>query len=255
MSSRSFVEVVSAHHERAVVRVGDAFVKLESDVENLRRERAALACAPIPTPEVLWWNDGPPAALAVSALSGSPLGRFGEASPHGPEVWARVGGFVRELHVAPVPDWLEAVGGSWATVIDELKEWLLRDTSAPASVIEARASFAHSVLDERRTEPVFVHGDLQAAHVIVDGGEVAGVIDWSSVGAGDPLLDLAALTVGHREYSSAVLDGYGADVDLDALRGYWTLCRMNGVRFMVEHGFDASGDLAALEVDLSVEVS
>jgi aminoglycoside phosphotransferase (APT) family kinase protein len=246
------IEVVSAHHERAVVRVGDAFVKLESDVENLRRERAALACVPIPTPEVLWWRDGPPAALAVGALSGSALGRFGEVSPHGPEVWARVGAVVRELHLAPVPDWLEAVGGAWAVVIDELKVWLLQHTSAPASVVEARASFAHSMLDERQVESVLVHGDLQAAHVMVDESQVAGIIDWSSVGAGDPLLDLSALTVGHQECTTAVLEGYGADVDQDALRGYWTLCRMNGVRFMVEHGFDASGDLAALQVDLSV---
>ena len=245
--------MVSAHHERVVVRIGDAFVKLDSDAENLRRERAALSCAPIPTPEVLWWSDGPPAALAVRALSGSALGRFGEVSPHGPDVWARVGAVVRELHVTSLPEWLETVGESRAAVIDEVKDWLLRHTSAPEPVVKARASFAHSVLDERRSEPVFVHGDLQAAHVMIDGSEVTGVIDWSSVGAGDPLLDLSALTVGHREHASAVLEGYGAPVDLDALRGYWTLCRMNGVRFMVEHGFDASDDLAALEVDLSVK--
>jgi aminoglycoside phosphotransferase (APT) family kinase protein len=246
------VEVVSAHHERAVVRVGDAFVKLDSEVENLRRERAAMACVPVPTPEVLWWNDGPPAALALGALSGSALGRFGEVSSHGPKVWARVGMVVRELHAAPMPDWLKTVGEACAARIDESKVWLLRHTSVRASVVEARAAYAHSVLDERRVESVFVHGDLQAAHVIVEGDEVAGIIDWSSDGAGDPLIDLAALTVGHQERVSAVLEGYGTDVDMDALRGYWTLWRMNGVRFMVEHGFDASGDLAALEMDLSV---
>jgi len=246
------VNVVSAHHERAVVRVADAFVKLESNGENLRRERAAIACVPVPCPEVLWWNDGPPAALAVRVLGGSALGTYGEPSRHAPEVWARVGEVLRQLHSTPVPDWLEPVGGAWATVVDELKSWLTRNTPAPSSVVEARAAFAHSVLDHRRVEPVFVHGDFQPAHVFIDAGDVVGILDWSSAGAGDPLIDLAPLTVGHREFSSMVLEGYGADVDLDALRGFWTLCRMNSVRFMVEHGFDASGDLAALEVDLAV---
>ena len=47
-----------------------------------------------------------------------------------------------------------------------------------------------------------MHGDLQVAHVFVDGDEVTGVIDWSEAGRGSALYDLASLTLGHRTAST-----------------------------------------------------
>jgi aminoglycoside phosphotransferase (APT) family kinase protein len=38
---------------------------------------------------------------------------------------------------------------------------------------------------------VFTHGDLQVAHVFVDGDQITGVVDWSEAGRGDALYDLA----------------------------------------------------------------
>ena len=46
--------------------------------------------------------------------------------------------------------------------------------------------------------PAFVHGDLQVAHVFVDGDEVTGVLDWSEAGQGDAMYDLASLTSVYR---------------------------------------------------------
>jgi aminoglycoside phosphotransferase (APT) family kinase protein len=36
-----------------------------------------------------------------------------------------------------------------------------------------------------------VHGDLYARALLVDGGDLAGVIDWGDLHLGDPALDLA----------------------------------------------------------------
>ena len=47
-----------------------------------------------------------------------------------------------------------------------------------------------------------MHGDLQVAHVFVDGDEVTGVLDWSEAGQGDAMYDLASLTLGHRSTSA-----------------------------------------------------
>jgi aminoglycoside phosphotransferase (APT) family kinase protein len=41
-----------------------------------------------------------------------------------------------------------------------------------------------------------MHGDLQITHIFTDGDEVTGVIDWSEAAPGDPLFDLAILTLG-----------------------------------------------------------
>ena len=63
-----------------------------------------------------------------------------------------------------------------------------------------------------------MHGDLQVAHVFVDGDEITGVVDWSEAGQGDALYDLASLTLGHQEHLGDVIAGYGTDVDLDVIR-------------------------------------
>jgi hypothetical protein len=74
--------------------------------------------------------------------------------------------------------------------------------------------------------------------VFVDGDEITGVVDWSETGHGDTLDDLASLTLGHEEHLGDVVVGYGADVDLDVIRAWWSLRSLRTVRWLVEHGFD-----------------
>ena len=92
--------------------------------------------------------------------------------------------------------------------------------------------------------PVFTHGDLQVAHVFVDDDEVTGVVDWSDACQGDGLFDLAILTLGHEEHLDDVVAGYGAEVDLDVIRAWWSLRSLVAVRWLVEHGFDPSPEVA-----------
>jgi hypothetical protein len=61
------VEVVVAHHERATLRVGDVFLKIDADQMRTDVEVEAMAMAPIPTPEVLWRK--PPVLVRHSAAS------------------------------------------------------------------------------------------------------------------------------------------------------------------------------------------
>lgn len=86
--------------------------------------------------------------------------------------------------------------------------------------------------------PVFTHGDLQIAHVFVDGDEVTGIIDWSEAGQGDALYDLATFMLGHEERLDDVLAGYGTDIDLDVIRAWWSVRSLLAVRWLIEHGFD-----------------
>lgn len=87
---------------------------------------------------------------------------------------------------------------------------------------------------------MFTHGDLQITHVFVDGDEITGVLDWSEAAQGDALYDLAILTLGHEEHLGDVIAGYGADVDLDVIRGWWSLRSLLASRWLIEHGFDPS---------------
>jgi hypothetical protein len=48
------VKVVVAHNERATLRVGDVFLKIDADQTRTDVEVEAMALAPIPTPQVPW---------------------------------------------------------------------------------------------------------------------------------------------------------------------------------------------------------
>ncbi|WP_280261231.1 hypothetical protein [Nocardia wallacei] len=44
---------------------------------------------------------------------------------------------------------------------------------------------------------------------------------------------LAALTLGHREHLADVVAGYGAAVDLEVIRAWWSLRSLRGIRWLV----------------------
>ena len=237
------VEVVVAHHERATLRVGDVFLKVDADQAAADREVEAMATAPVPTAEVLWHR---PPVLALAALRGSALGRLGEPSTATSAAWAAAGAAARVLHErrclpGPAPAWRRRRRASTAEC-----GWLLANDVLPADLVTRNRDVAEAAL--RSWTPVFMHGDLQVAHVFVEHDEVTGVLDWSEAGQGDALYDLASLTLGHPEHLDDVLAGYGTDVDLDAIRGWWSLRSLTAIRWLVEHGFDPS--LPGCEIDV-----
>src|SRR6186997_2354128 len=82
------IEVVVAHQERATLRVGEVFLKIDADQARTDVEVEAMALAPLPTPEVLWRRSP---VLALAALPGTALGRLGEPSSASPAAWAAAG--------------------------------------------------------------------------------------------------------------------------------------------------------------------
>src|SRR5690606_6890952 len=230
------VEVVVAHSERATLRIGDVFLKVDADRARLDIEVEAMALAPVPTPEVLWYK---PPALALAAIPGTALGRLGEPSTASPAAWAAAGAAIRRLHDAPSPPWTGRAGLSIEELVAELDyecEWLVTNDVLPADLVTRNRRIAEAAL--RPWTPAFTHGDLRIAHVFVDGDEVTGIIDWSEAGRGDALFDLATLTLGHRERLGDLLAGYGADVDRDVIRAWWSLRVLLVLRWLIEHGFD-----------------
>jgi aminoglycoside phosphotransferase (APT) family kinase protein len=227
------VEVVVAHSERATLRVGDVFLKIDADQARTDVEVEAMAMVPVPTPQVLWRK---PPVLALAALRGKALGRLGQPSTASPAAWAAAGAAVRMLHDAPLPPWPGQSPRELASELDGECEWLVTNDVLPAALVTRNRQIAETAL--RPWRPVFTHGDLQLAHVFVDGDEVTGVIDWSEAAQGDGLYDLAILTLGHEEHLGDVVAGYGTGVDLDLIRAWWSLRSLLAVRWLVEHGYD-----------------
>ena len=243
MTFVSDVEVVTAHHERATVRVGDVFLKIDADQTRTDIEVQAMALSPIPTPEVLWRK---PPVLALSAVPGTALGRLGEPSTASPAAWAAAGMAVRALHDAPLPPWPGWSVDDFASRLAAECDWLIANDVLPTDVVARNRGIAEDAL--RVWTPVFTHGDLQVAHVFVDGDEVTGVIDWSDACQGDALFDLAILTLGHEDRLADVLAGYGTDVDRELIRAWWSLRSLVAVRWLAEHGYGSPEDFPEVAV-------
>ncbi|WP_427921583.1 phosphotransferase family protein [Streptomyces sp. cg40] len=228
--------ILVAHSERATLRVGDVFLKVDGDQGRIDAEVEALSLAPVPTPQVLWRR---PHVLALAALPGTTLGLLGGPATGSPAAWAAAGAAIRKLHDAPLPPRTGGAGrniDALAAELDTECESLVTDGLLPADLVARNRQVAEAAL--RPWTPAFTHGDLQIAHVFVDRDEVTGIIDWSEAGRGDPLYDLATFTLGHEERLGDLLVGYGADVDLDVIRAWWSVRSLLVVRWLSGHGFD-----------------
>jgi aminoglycoside phosphotransferase (APT) family kinase protein len=235
------VEVVVAHRERATLRVGNVFLKVDADQTRTDVEVEAMAMAPIPTPDVLWRK---PPVLALAALPGRALGRLQEPSTASPAAWAAAGAAARMLHNAPLPAWPGRSVDEFASQLDVECGWLVANDVLPTDVVTRNRRVAEAAL--RPWTPVFTHGDLQITHVFVDEDEVTGVIDWSEACRGDALFDLATLTLAHEEHLGDIVAGYGTHVDLGVIRAWWSMRSLLAIRWLVEHGFDPWPEVAVL---------
>ncbi|GAA2701992.1 phosphotransferase family protein [Actinoplanes palleronii] len=237
------IEVVIAHQERATLRVGDVFLKVDADQKRTDAEVAAMALAPLPTPEILWRR---PPVLALAALPGVALGVLGEPSPASPAAWAAAGAAARTLHDTSLPPWPGRTVDDWASELDREYTWLITNAVLPTALVTRNRRVAEAAL--RPWTPAFIHGDFQLTHVFTDGDALTGVLDWSEAAPGDPMFDLATLTLGHEERLTDVLRGYGPGADPDMIRAWWSLRSLVVIRWLSENGFDPSAPGCEIDV-------
>lgn len=243
------VEVVVAHRERATLRVGGVFLKVDADRARTDREVEAMALAPVPTPRILWRE---PPVLALAGLPGRALGRLELPSPRSPEAWAAAGAAIRTLHDAPPPPWPGPSVDDRATRLHDECAWLVDRGVLPADVVARHRRRAEAVL--RPWSPAFVHGDLQICHVFVDDpDDVTGILDWSEAAPGDAHFDLATLTLAQEDRLDDLLAGYGTDVDRDLIRAWWSWRCLVVVRWLTEHGYGPAEDYPEVRVLLSAD--
>jgi hypothetical protein len=154
------IDVVVAHNERATLRVGDVFLKIDSDQTRTDVEVEAMGMAPLPTPEILWRK---PPVLALAALPGTALGRLGEPSTASSAAWAAAGAAVRMLHDAHLPPWPGRSVDEVASRLDGECEWLVTNGVLPTDLVARNRRIAEAAL--RPWAPVFTHGNLQFPRV------------------------------------------------------------------------------------------
>lgn len=185
----------------------------------------------VPVPAVRFLDESrervPYDVIALEKLPGEALAEaWKEASVERRRVWARqAGGVLAKIHACGFDFFGEVWCGEfqrWSTSVKAKLKGYLRearsarilkkdDTDVIRQVVEAQTGLLEEV--ER---PVLVHGDFHRGNLLVNGGELTGVVDFEWCMAGDPEWDLATLQEG-REFRGdarkAFEEGYGRRLD------------------------------------------
>ena len=188
------LEALGSGLDHIAFQAGDLVLRISDDQHNLAEARLLRLVGPrlsvaIPVPV---FGDDAEGVLAYQKLPGRSL----LGHPPLPGSAAVLGRFLGELHCLPT--------GEFSTLVTmdsaDPDEWL-DDLDGPAeliAVVRSGVPEPGSALD-----CVLVHGDLGAEHLLHDGSQLTGVIDWADSVVSDPELDFARL---YRDFGPAFLD-------------------------------------------------
>jgi aminoglycoside phosphotransferase (APT) family kinase protein len=169
--------------------------------------------------------------LVTTWVAGEPADRTAiERGPHAAEALA---GFLAALHEEAPED--APVNPTRSVPLKQIGENAERgiefwSTDANAAALHRIWSDALAAGEWHRP-PVWIHGDLHPANVLVAEGTLTGVIDFGELCAGDPAADLAAVWMLLPEGAAqACLDAYPNADEATVLRARgWALLRAFGL--------------------------
>ena len=191
-------------------RLGDELAvriqRMDSDPVNQLKERRWL---PLLAPRL-------PLPIPVPVRSGTPSDRFSKmwtvvtwvpgvpldhgSITRGEHAADALAAFLRALHVAAPAD-APVDTGRGAHPKDCMDGFDQFFDSVAADAIGSDATAVRAVWDDAvaapawEGPPVWVHGDLHPANVVVEDGTLAGFVDFGDLSVGDPAVDLAAAWV------------------------------------------------------------
>jgi aminoglycoside phosphotransferase (APT) family kinase protein len=213
----------------------------------------------IPTPKILGFQEGQPAVFAMQQVIGCPL------SSHNPVAAKEAGRYLRHFHTLEASPPFSGGQNQWDTFIswwihremENIKIFQVLDALF-LSKLQEQLAHIHPLLAQRPI--VLLHGDLQPEHILVDSQteKVLAFIDFVDAQPGDPLLDIAVLTLWDHELTDFLLDGYSSIVlnaeTLKLLSFYRHLRHVAEIPWLLARGFNelAERDIKFLKESLAV---
>jgi aminoglycoside phosphotransferase (APT) family kinase protein len=198
------IELMASGWDNAIYRVGDALVarlpRREAAAELVIHEQRWLPVLaprlPLPVPAPV--RTGQPALGYPWSWSIIPFlpGQAAARTPPAdwPDAAASLGRFLAALHV-PAPPQAPANAVRGVPLADR-SERLAQHLSAASGLADRRAvthawqaALAVPAWDQ---PPLWLHGDLHPANIVVYRGRISGVIDFGDITSGDPATDLSA---------------------------------------------------------------
>ncbi len=217
------------------------FIKVYQQAAQLERETAMMAraaAAGVPVAPRVAFHAGPPAVLVTEKVGGIPLS---SAYPLAAEATGRL---LRRFHsLGATPPFVDGQL-DWSAFI---RDWADREV---ATALERRVIAPD---DEQRINQHFtaldasLHGrpcalilaDFQPEHVLIDPvtQRVNAFLDFVDTQPGDPLVDIAVLTLWDGDLAVPVRAGYGSGEHqgVDLLPSYRFLRHLGAANWLVKH--------------------
>jgi aminoglycoside phosphotransferase (APT) family kinase protein len=207
--------------ERAVLRLPPPGARIAgpADIPRQGRIMKALSEAGLPVPHILAMNDGPVVGgrpyVLMEQIDGDRIEKVVGTVPDR-QLAASAVEVLKAIH-ALAPD-RTGIGHEDPQPLEaELMRWAWLMERAPEE-LTSRAPVLGGALAERRPEPRYptlVHGDYHYGNMLFRDGQVVGVLDWEIAQLGQPLLDLACLSVVARGGRATAGVPGGGHVDIN----------------------------------------
>ena len=193
------------------------FARHHLGAKNLATEVAVLQYlkgllplqVPFPDHSYLGDSDYDSSFMGYRKISGVPLSREWATTTHGNDlktVSVELADFLRILHALPIPQEIAKVipfhnmNNYWRNVFDRIQRLLFpyMRVAAQQQVRDHFESFL-SLSEHADIDVSLIHGDFGGRNILLseDYSRVVGVIDFGSVGRGDPAIDYAAVSTIH----------------------------------------------------------
>jgi aminoglycoside phosphotransferase (APT) family kinase protein len=124
-----------------------------------------------------------------------------------------------------------------ASAVPELISAGVIDAGIAADAVE----LARRAVEQYDGPGMLVHTDLKLDHLLAEGQRLTAIIDWGDVAAGDPVRDLARMSMVGSPLFDLFLDGYDErpdDATLDVMVGYRMWFNLEALRSELLHDGD-----------------
>ncbi|WP_350276121.1 aminoglycoside phosphotransferase family protein [Kribbella sp. HUAS MG21] len=214
---------------------GVYYLKSGATIADEARACELVRAAGVPAPEVIALGTN---YLITRELAGRPLA---EASA---SVLQAAGRAMRRVHSIAGAD------AGWRRRLQQVLDDL--DVLPAELAVRVREMLPPFVARVQETAPVLLHGDLHLRHLYAVGGELTGILDWGDAAYGDPVFDLARMSMAGPEAMAAFLDGYGVielpERTLSCYRVLWSLMALQAEHLAGGDWFQAHLDSITREL-------
>jgi aminoglycoside phosphotransferase (APT) family kinase protein len=196
----------------------------------------------VPIPEIIGFEAGEPAVLAMKQVIGHPL------SSHNKFAAKEAGKYLRRFHALSAHPPFSGGQQHWEIFIslwvhEEIEKVRRLEVLEPFRLMEIQEYFdmLQPLLADRPI--VLLHGDLQTAHILVDPQteKVLAFLDFADAQPGDPLLDIAVVTLWDHGLTGLLLKGYSGIANNEETKQLLSLYRLlrhlAEIPWLLERGF------------------